>query len=517
MEAPLKAMPESAGSWAQLRDFLKRSGYTEEAVCQRLGLSAQHAVLSQGFQQASAEVRDTLDLLTRLFLEGSSVEESLVSRILPAPVVSLLKDLGLLAADPVRPGALFATASLYPVRRLYVASDRWSKPDGSHFVPQPDIVYPAITKNTYRFLSMLPVQSCERLLDLGSGTGVAAFVAASEYAARVWAVDITERSTQFAEFNRLLNGLRNATVLQGDLYDPVQDLSFDRIVAHPPYMPALNRKWIFQDAGSEGEQITRSIVSGLPRHLSPGGKLYCLALGADIAAVPFECRLRRWLGADENQFDCLLAVVETHKPEQIASQPLLKGEITQKEFAARRESFDKSGIERFVYGLIVLRRHQAAGRPAFTIRRQIGPRTSSAEFEWALDWESLAVSAESTARLLEAKPLLSPHLELQVIHRADQGALAPSSFTLQTNYPFDMECRIEPWTAVLLSACDGTRTGRELHQFCRERAWIPPHAPPEEFAGLMGTLVSGGFLEIEGFEPPESKEHANQPQAIPRR
>jgi methylase of polypeptide subunit release factors len=37
---------------------------------------------------------------------------------------------------------------------------------------------------------------------------------------------------------RLLNDVSNVTVLQGDLYDPVQGQRFDRITIHPPYVPA---------------------------------------------------------------------------------------------------------------------------------------------------------------------------------------------------------------------------------------------------------------------------------------
>jgi methylase of polypeptide subunit release factors len=91
-----------------------------------------------------------------------------------------------------------------------------------------------------------------------------------------------------AEFNRLLNGLNNLTTIQGDLYERLGDLTFDHIVAHPPYMPVLIRAQIFYDRGSDGEQVTRRIVMGLPRYLRPGGCFYCLAQGSDRDSAPFE-------------------------------------------------------------------------------------------------------------------------------------------------------------------------------------------------------------------------------------
>jgi SAM-dependent methyltransferase len=496
---PLRFGPSEC--FDRLRGFLMVSGYTEETVCERLGLAVQHEVLSRRQPEPSSEIRDAADLLIRLFLTGGYAGEDVLRRHIPADALDSMEKLGLLAKEASRGGLVYAPVFLYPIRRLYIASDRWSHPDGSHFTPHPDIVYPAITKNTYRFMGMLPAEPCHRFLDLCSGSGVAALAAASSYAEQAWAVDLTERSTRFAEFNRLLNGAANVTVLQGDLYEPVGPLCFDRIVAHPPYVPSTGRNWIFQDAGPDGEGITRRIVARLPVHLSPGGKCYCLALGVDRNEEPFENRVRAWLGEHESEFDILVGVVETHTPEKIASQPLLKGEITHKEFVARRAAFAEAGIEGFVYGLILVQRIPDAGRRPFTVRRQIGGRTGSAELEWAARWESTAASREAVSLLLEARPVLSRNLEVRVIHRVQEGALAPADFTLQADYPFRMESHVHPWTAALLGACDGVRTGRELHAWCLEQGWIARDVQAEDFARFLGSLVSGGFIEIGSVAP----------------
>ncbi len=466
-------------------------------MCERLGLGAQHELLARQSPPRLDQIRDSLDLLIKLFLLGEYVEESVLREALPSVVMDAIRELGLLSSEASRPSLRYALVLLYPIRHLHIVSDRWTNADGAHFTPPDDIVYPALTKNTYRFLSMLPPEPCQRFLDLGSGTGVAALVAA-EYADHAWAVDITERSTRFAKFNRLLNGVENVTVHQGDLYEPVGPLDFDRIVAHPPYVPAVTPKVVFQDAGSEGEEITRAIVCGLPAHLSPGGKLYCLALGADRQGEPFERRIRGWLDKHESAFDVLLGVVETHTPEQIASQPFLRGEIGHREYKARKEAFEKAGIERFMYGLIVVQRVPDGERPPFTARRQLGPRTGSAEFEWALRWESIAASPAAAALLLEARPVLAKNLELRVIHRVDEGALAPANYTLQTDYPFSMQSQVQLWTAALPEVCDGSSTGLELHEHCRQNGWISPEVAAEDFARFLGSLVSGGFLEVEG-------------------
>ncbi|MFB3776388.1 MAG: methyltransferase [Bryobacteraceae bacterium] len=487
-----------------MRAFLEDVGYTEREVCRRLGVGAQHEVMGRPDLKPISETGDAADLLMRLFLAGGRAEDGELRRQVPERVLESMRALGLLDRDESDPSPWRATVCLYSIGQLYIVSDRWTNADGSPFTPAPDIVYPALSKNTYRFLSLIPREPCRRFLELCSGAGPAALAAASGYAGEAWAVDITERSTHFAEFNRLLNGLANLKVLQGDLYQPLQGLKFDRIVAHPPYVPAASRNWIFQDAGEEGEEITRGVVAGLAEHLDPGGVLYCLTLGADHRGEPLEKRVRGWIGAQQEAFDVMVVAVEGHTAEQVASKPLLKGQIGHREFAARRAAFTESGIEQFVYGLIVVRRIAGGGRPAFTIRRQMGVRTGSAECGWALQWEAAAASRENEAFLLAARPRRSGNLELSVIHRMRDGELAPQEFTLQTSHPFRMECRVHPWTVALLEACDGRRTGAELHAHCRQMGWIHEEVPAGEFARFLGTLVSGGFLEVEGFEPPEA-------------
>src|SRR5690606_29151931 len=135
-----------------------------------------------------------------------------------------------------------------------------SDPDS---LEQPDFVFSAITSLTGTFLSQLPDAPCERCLELCAGTGTAALAAAKQ-AGHVWATDLTARSTRFAEFNARLNNLQNVTAVQGDLYEPVLGLTFDRIVAHPPYVPATETQMVYRDGGEDGEQVIRGILQGLP-------------------------------------------------------------------------------------------------------------------------------------------------------------------------------------------------------------------------------------------------------------
>src|SRR4051812_23427359 len=75
----------------------------------------------------SGEPRDALDLLIRLFVRGDFVPATAVDRFIGAGTLNNFRDFGLVeGADPVA-----ATVSLYPTHDLWIASDRWNKPDRS--------------------------------------------------------------------------------------------------------------------------------------------------------------------------------------------------------------------------------------------------------------------------------------------------------------------------------------------------------------------------------------------------
>src|SRR5690606_22021150 len=145
----------------------------------------------------------------------------------------------------------------YPLGELHLASDL-SRPDGG--APPDDVVYPALTDSTAHFLLTLPDDGCERLLELCAGTGVAALRLAPA-CGEAWATDVSARAAHFAEFNRRLNARDNVTVACGDVWAAVGGRTFDRVVAHPPYVAGADDA-VFRDGGEDGEAVTRRIVEG---------------------------------------------------------------------------------------------------------------------------------------------------------------------------------------------------------------------------------------------------------------
>ena len=496
---PLKIGP--AGCFGTLRGFLTDSYYTETAVCQRLGLKDREDYLKlQPNPSSPHPIRDRLDLLARLFLIGEFVDGKELQTWGPANVLEAIHSLGLVARHE-QSDEWFATAALYPVCGVYVVSDRWSSPELAPIASAVDVVYPAITPNTTQFLDTLPEDPCEDLLDLCSGTGIGALTAASRYARHAWATDILERATRCAEFSRLLSGIENVTVARGDLYEVVEGRTFDRITANPPYMPSLKPAEIYADGGELGDRVVRRIVEGLPKYLRPGGRFYCITAGPDQQGEEFEQRVRRWLGDAAGEFDIFLFERKLFDTNQIANQQTVKTRGGPNEVERWKAMFEKNRVEHLFYGSVMIQR-KTGTRPPVTLRRRKGSRLTSAEIEWLRSWETEASGPDRLRLILDSKPIASKDLELHVVHRVREGEMAPQSFRLETNYPFTVECAIQPWAAFLLARCDGKSTARELLAFLKENGLVDQQDREESFAEFLRVLISGGFLEVEGFRLP---------------
>lgn len=479
----------AADDFTIVRGLLERAGFTEPAVAGRLGATLLTQPAIDRVAPPAGAPTDLLDLLIRIFVQGGSVGDGQTEACSTAELDALERLELIVHADR---GRLYSPVCLCPVAGVYVVSDRWKSYDGGPLEGSEDIVYPAVVPNTRLFLDLLPDSPCEALLDLCSGSAVAALIGAAKYAVEAHAYDIAARSTHFAEFARRLNGFANVVTGTGDLYEPAQGRTFDRIVAHPPYVPVLESKWIFYSGGDDGEQVTRRIVEQLPAHLRPGGVLYCLAMASDRADAPLEKRVRGWLGSQHAEFDIAVVVRRTVAPEEFALQSAARGEG--KDAKEWKQLFETRRITALPYAMIMVQR-KAAGRRPFTVRRQADAETSRADHEWLLAWETQA--AGDPESVLRMKVKASPHCELQVRYRLSDGEWDAAEHALATSHPFRMQMEIDSWIAHLLTKCDGQKTVSELLEEQIADGFLDPRTRPRGFAELIGTLVSGGFLTAE--------------------
>jgi len=350
-----------------LRECMLRHGYTAEAIPGRLGVDSLAQATSPDARARLGNGAAPLDAWIRLFLFGESLPAQ-PGGWLTDDALALVQNLGLLARD--EDGALRPRALLYPVGPVYVVSDRLDRVGRGPGAAADDTVYPAFTDNTRQFLSLLPDSPCERLLDLGTGCGVGALCSAAS-AGQVWATDISPRAARFTRFNAALNGVTNITTGTGDLYESLEGLTFERIIAHPPYMPALRQRVLFAHGGPDGEQVTRRLLAGLCGHLAPGGQCFVTCTLSDRGSRTVETRVRDMLGPPGRELDiAVISASESHPVSDFAGR-LWSGEAGATEIEPVLEALRATGATRFVFGTIVIQRKDA-GRPAVTVRRR-GP------------------------------------------------------------------------------------------------------------------------------------------------
>ena len=497
--APATSMiPISLGTPQQfvtLRNFLLSAPYTGPEICRRVGIASiyEFRTVREG-RAADPILRDTLDVLIRLFLDGEAVGGDVVRTRVPDDALRVMREVGLLVPGSESGETYAANVLLYPTESVFIISDLPSGAGALRSAPAADAVYPAITTSTQTFLVALPPTPCDSFLELCSGTGIAA-LAAARHATRAWAVDITERATRYAQFNALLNGIDNVEVVQGNLYDGVTGLTFDRIVAHPPYVAAFEPQFVYRDGGPDGEQITARIIAGLPEHLRPGGRFYCTCVATDRRGAPLEQRVRAMLGAREREFDVLVVARQTHSPSEYYFRLAVAGRTTFADAEQWQAHFRTLEVERLVFGWIVVQRH-AETRTAFTVRRPCGPRTGSREIEWLLDWESRAAEPETRRRLLEARLALSPHTRLRAVQRAVSGEWVAEARSIMTDAPFPASVDCSADVAAFLAHCDGTRTARDHLRSLRNQGVVGPDMDEDQFALMLHSLIGSGFLTL---------------------
>jgi release factor glutamine methyltransferase len=131
--------------------------------------------------------------------------------------------------------------------------------------------------DSFLLVGVIEVAPEERLLDMGTGTGIVALHAARA-GARVVAADINPHAVACARSNALRNDLK-VDVRQSDLFGNVEGV-FDVITFNPPYLPEkdapatwMERSW---SGGSDGSDVVVRFLEDAWRFLAPGGRIYII-------------------------------------------------------------------------------------------------------------------------------------------------------------------------------------------------------------------------------------------------
>ncbi len=147
---------------------------------------------------------------------------------------------------------------------------------GIYYETHPEVYEPA--EDTFLFAENLQIEKRDRVLEIGTGTGILAIIA-SKKCSTVTATDVNPHAIDCAVKNLIANKSYNVELRKGDLFEPVQGEKFDLILFNTPYLPTnedeiveneLDAAW---DGGSDGRKVIDSFLAGLKDHLNPGGRV----------------------------------------------------------------------------------------------------------------------------------------------------------------------------------------------------------------------------------------------------
>lgn len=154
--------------------------------------------------------------------------------------------------------------------------DMWFKYDDSSnhvFHPHPISLMMA---------NKISVKNDDVVLDLCTGSGIFAIMAAKLGAKKVIAVDISSHALQTAKNNAELNGLDCYRIefIESDYFSKIPNTRFDKIYSNPPCMPVcedcLNTNEYFKlavDGGSDGSIFYRKVIEESLLYLQEDGEL----------------------------------------------------------------------------------------------------------------------------------------------------------------------------------------------------------------------------------------------------
>ena len=146
--------------------------------------------------------------------------------------------------------------------------DIWVVVDDSVYEPADD---------TFMLCANLDISSEDKLLEIGTGCGLVAIVAAKA-GANVIATDQSAKAIQNAKKNVALHKCEERVeIRQGNLFEPIQpEEKFSIIAFNPPYLPSSKGDPVFDPAwsgGNRGYEITEKFLEQSISHLQPDGRL----------------------------------------------------------------------------------------------------------------------------------------------------------------------------------------------------------------------------------------------------
>lgn len=445
---------------AALGNVFRSAGFLEDRVADLLGADEFLTRHSREFGRAMyrTKTETPLYVLTRLFLLGVPVEAGAVARTLAPVTARDLEALRLVRADG---GSLEPLVTILPHGDLWVAFDQ---PERIQSGAGSDLVS-GITQSTASLANAAIRRRSRATLDLGTGSGVLAFMAAG-WSDEVDAVDLNARAVAFAKFNAALNNRPNVRSSAGDLFAPVEGKLFDSILCNPPFAVTPSRKYVYRDSGMEGDAFARRIAREAPSYLREGGFLQMIFEWVHPRGEDWQARLASWFEA--SGCDAWVMRTETVDPLHYADKWIA---TTERAGAEAAESlydewiawYGRQNYEAVSSGYVTMRKRSGAAN-WITIEDAAPVRSGPCgdQIEEGFRARDFLSGPDVDTRLLAARPVVSPDLEM--VQRCEKGPGRWDIVASQVRIKRGMQhtANVDQQVAAILVRCDGSRTLREV-------------------------------------------------------
>jgi len=325
--------------------------YPEALLGQFPGVVMSSATTTVGSSDPDEDARgrDSMSPLVRLFVYHEILDSRAATEGIRPLVLAVLEKTGLIERQGTRVVARFGIDRWGPIAVLH---------DWPEWNEHPDQVMGFSTAG--RSLAWFtPTTRVGRVLDLGTGSGIQAILAAT-HAEEVVAVDVNKRAVQLATASVCLNGLTNVDVRLGSWFEPVVGSRFDLVVSNPPFVISPEHHFVYRDSGKEGDELCRALLSDAPSHLAPGGVMVMLAEWAgrhgdqDWRATP-----SRWLR--DLVVDGLAIRYRASSPREYATRwnQIEHADPSRRDQAvgAWLAEYERLGLAAFYEGVLALRAH----------------------------------------------------------------------------------------------------------------------------------------------------------------
>jgi methylase of polypeptide subunit release factors len=438
-----------------------------------------------------ADLTPELKTLTLLFALRMPVSFEQASRSLGTDLTRSLITAGVLLAAEDR--LISSLQVSVEADEILLASD-WGLAGENFATDQVPAIGPAA-----RTLARLTMrQRAERVLDMGTGTGYQAILAA-RHAGRVVATDICPRALDFARFNCSLNSIERVDFLPGSFFEPVAGQKFDLIVANPPFVISPGSRFTFRDSGLGADEVSQLVTHEAAMHLEEGGFASILVSWIHSSDSDWANRVLGWL--ENSGCDVWLIRNGSLSPVEYASIWLPVGssesETIDSELNQWLDYYHRIGAGRIAHGAVVLRR-RCDGRNWQRCETMSDlSKDAGGEIKAIFEAEDFLRTLPNDRAILERRFRLRPDAFIDLRLQQTGRSWAAEQGILRSHEGLDFPIRIEQIPMRLIGACDGTLPLKEILQRTAEAEGFDPDAAAEATCALAQRLVRSGLLRTE--------------------